>query len=145
MILVFACSIFLSDEAIRKVAFAFFFFALVIPASAWGVSAPALCFPIPALEILASACFKAGFGRLQATFGRVQAISCRLQALLGKAQATIKSFQAVNWKPVGTSGWAQAIIRRVQAVIGSSQASSGMAPSGAYQGRSIHGQARFSF
>ena len=145
MILVFPCSIFPSDGAIQKAAFAFFFFALVIHASAWGLFASALCFPIPALEILASACFKAGFGRFQATSRRPQAMILQIQALLGKAQATIKSFQAINGRPVGTSGWAQAIIRRVQAVIGSSQASSGMAPSGAYQGRSIHGQARFSF
>ena len=101
---------------------------LVIPAL---LHAPALSLPVSALDILVPACFKAVFGRVQATSCRLQAMIRQLQALFGKAQATIMSFQAINGRPVGTSGWAQAIIRRVQAIAGSPQAVSMWASSGA--------------
>ena len=103
MILVFACSIFPSSGAIRKAALAFFFFALVIPASAWGLFASALSLPVSALDLLVPACFKAGFGRFQATLCRLQAMTgqnqatpCWIQAFLGKAEAVIGRLQAVS-------------------------------------------------
>ena len=138
MILVFACSIFPSDGAIPAAAFAFFFFALAIHATAWGLFASALCFPVSALGPLVPACFRAGIRGFQAAFGRVQATSCRLQAM-------IRQIQAISYWSQAIIRQIQATIRRVQAVIGRRQAVSMRTSSGARQERIIHGQARFSF
>jgi len=66
MIRIFACNIFPPDGGVSAVAFAFFFFALAVPAFVWGVFVSALCFPVSALGLQASACFKAVFGKGQA-------------------------------------------------------------------------------